>query len=137
MTLTRKQKGSNPLRSAKLKLSETFKREVQEKAQELIESFLKANFIKPPPENTEWNYIVDIYSKWYGSYFYLCAKYRCPAPNCIAEFFETKFARMEHLVSGKFNLSFMRHTGQWVETEDGLSIEECLHRIRSDSLYHP
>jgi integration host factor subunit alpha len=65
-------------------------REKMNKANELIESFLKPEFINEPPADNQWNYIVDIYGKWYRSYFYLCAKYRCPAPNCIGEFFETK-----------------------------------------------
>jgi hypothetical protein len=127
----------SPPKPSKPKVDDATKAEVERKADELIESFLKPEFVKPPPEGTEWNYIVDIYGKWYRSYFYLCAKYRCPAPNCITEFFETKFTRLEYVGSGKFNLAFMRHTEQWAETEEGLCLEECLDKIRNDSMYQP
>lgn len=127
----------SPPKPSKSKISDSIKAEVVRKANDLIESFLKPEFVKPCPVDTEWNYIVDIHGKWYRNWFYLCSKYRCPAPNCIAEFFETKFARFEYIGDGKFNLAFIRHTGQWVETEEGLPLEECLERVRNDSLFQP
>jgi hypothetical protein len=133
----RKQWVYSPQKASRPKVSDSTKAEVQRKANELIESFLKPEFIKPHPEDAEYNYIVDIYTKWYRSYFYLCAKYRCPAPNCIAEFFETKFARLEYAGNDKFNLAYMRHTEQWWETDQELTLEECLERIREDSLFQP
>ncbi len=99
----------------------------------MIESELKPRFVKPPPEDLHWNYIVDISSKWYRSYFYFCAQYRCPAPNCISEFFEVKFARLEYVGKDRFNLSYMRHTEQWWELYTDLPLESCfLDIIRSD-----
>jgi hypothetical protein len=65
---------------------------VQKKADQLVEAFLKPTFIKPLPADTQSSYIVDIYTNWYRGYFYFCSKYRCPALNCISEFFEDKFA---------------------------------------------
>ena len=111
------------------------KAELEARARELVESELKPKNIKPPPEDQSFNYIVDIYTKWYRSYFYFCAKYACPGPNAISPFFEAKFARMEYAGEGEFNLSFMRHTGQWVELYQGLSIDECLTNIRDDAFF--
>ena len=71
------------------------------------------------------------------SYFYLCAKYRCPAPNCITEFFDTKFARLEFIGSDRFNLAFMRHIDQWAKTEENESLDECLDRVRNNPVYQP
>lgn len=77
-----------------------------------------------------FNYIVDVYTKWYRSSFYFCATYACPGPQAISSSFETKFARMEYAGDGLFNLSYMRHTGKWFEIFKGLSIDECLETIR-------
>ena len=74
-------------------MPERMKGHTQEKANGLIESELKPKHIEPPAEDGRLNYIVDIYAKWYQSYLHFCAKYRCPAPNCISEFFEIRFAR--------------------------------------------
>jgi len=37
----------------------------------------------------------------------------------------------------RFNLSYMRHTGKWCEVFEGLSLEECLAKIREDQLFQP
>ncbi len=137
--MKRRQKGwfFRPPKPPKPKAPESIKTEVETKAKELIESFLKPNYIKPPPEDKRFNYIVDIYAKWYQSYFHFIAKYRCPAPNCISEFFEDKFARMEYVGNGLFNLSYMRHTKQWLELFTDLSIDECLEIIKEDPHFLP
>ena len=94
-------------RRTKPQVPDSTKRVLQEKADELIENVLKPEHIKPPPTNNDFNYLVDIYSKWYRNYFYFCAKYNCPAPNAISPSFEMKFARMEYVGNEKFNLSYM------------------------------
>ncbi len=116
---------------------ETLKMEVTRKANELIEAVLKPQHIQPPPENPQFNYIVDIYGKWYHSYFYLCATYACPGPNAITPSFEAKFARLEYAGGSRFDLAFMRYTGQWVTIGYDLSVDECLAAIRDDPLFFP
>ena len=127
---TKKQWMHAPAKPPKPAVSDHVKVEVQKKADELIEMFLKPNFIKPPPEDTQWNYIVDIYAKWYRSYFYFCSKYHCPAPNCMADYFEDKFARLEYVGNGRFNVSYMRHTEQWWEILQELTLDQCLEAIQ-------
>src|SRR5229473_6417395 len=77
-------------------LPESLKMEVTTKANELIDTVLKAKYIQPPPENPQFNYIVDIYGKWYQRAFYFCAKYCVPGPNAMVPDFEAKFARMQY-----------------------------------------
>jgi hypothetical protein len=126
-----------PPKKARHKVPEKVKIHVKERADHLIESMLKPEHIKPAPKNTHLNYIVDIYSKCYQSYFYFCATYRCPSPNAISEFFENRFARLEYAGNEHFNLSYMRHTGQWRELSTNLSLDECFERIRNEPHYLP
>jgi len=137
MVTKRKTWGYSPSKPAMPEVPEAIKVELEAKAAELVESVLKPGHIKPPPEDSSWNYIVDIYSKWYRSYFYFCAKYACPGPNAISPFFEAKFARMEYTGEGRFSLSYMRHTEKWWELYTGLSIDECLAEIRDDPNLQP
>ena len=60
-----------------------------------------------------------------------------PGPNAIAPAFETKFARMEYVGDGKFALSFMRHTEQWVVLYDAVSVDQCLKAIQDDPWFQP
>ena len=132
-----KPRGYSPRKSTTSKLQETLKREVTTKANELIETVLKPKHIQPPPENPQFNYIVDMYGKWYHRYFYFCATYCVPGTNATVPSFEAKFARMEYAGNNRFHLSLMRHTGQWVELYTGLSLDECLAAIRDDPFFQP
>ncbi|WP_176722131.1 MULTISPECIES: hypothetical protein [Methanosarcina] len=78
-----------------------------------------------------FNYMMNIYTKWYRSYFYFCAKYACPDLQAISTSFETKFARMEYAGNRLFNISYMRHTETWFEIFRDLSIDECLETIQN------
>lgn len=127
----------HPPKRIKHKVPESVKARVSERADHLIQSTLKPEHIKLPPKDDRFNYIVDIHSKWYHSYFYFCATYRCPSADAISEFFETRFARLEYAGNERFNLSYMRHTGQWIELLTELTLEECLESIKSEPHYLP
>ena len=68
-----------PPRQAKPKVPNTIKLDVDAKARELVDTVLKPEHVKPPSGDEHFNYIIDIYSKWHGNYFYFCTKYACPA----------------------------------------------------------
>ncbi len=117
------------------KIPETLKTEVTTKANEFIDSVLKPRYIKPPDDNPQFNYIVDIYSKWYHSYFYLCSKYCCPSPDALVSDFEHRFARMQYAGNNRFHLSFMRYNGEWVPLYGDQTLDECLTAIRDEDYF--
>ena len=125
----------------KPKVPDAVKAGVETKAMALVNDTLKPEYVKPPPKNAKWNYIVDLYTKWHRNYFYFCAKYACPGPNALSPFFDTGFARLEYVGSvgrqSRFHLSYMRHTGRWWEIRRGLSLKQCLAEVRGSGLFHP
>lgn len=126
-----------PSRRSKPKVPDTIKQEAEAKARKLIETILKPKHVKSPSGNKHFNYIVDIYSKWHGNYFYFCTKYACTGPNAISPYFEAKFARLEYVGNERFNLSYMRHTEKWWEIYTDLSLDESLTFIRDEPLFLP
>ena len=126
-----------PPRRTKPQVPDSIKGILKEKADEIIENVLKPEHIKPPPTDNDFNYLVDIYSKWYRNYFYFCAKYASPGPNAMSPHFETKFARLEYVAEDRYHLSYMRHTDKWWEVYRDLSLAECLNTIRDDPLFMP
>jgi hypothetical protein len=94
-----------PHKTSAAPLLEALKQEVTTKANELIETVLKPKDIQPPPENPQFNYIVDIYGKWYHKAFYFSAEYRVAGPNPIQPSFEAKFARIQFAGGRRFHLS--------------------------------
>jgi hypothetical protein len=121
----------------KIALPGPLKQEVGTKARELIETVLKPKHVEPPPAGHQLNFITDITTKWRGSKFYFISVYASPSPNAISPTFESTFARMRYAGDGKFNLAFMRHTGQWVEHYEGLTVDECLKTIKDDPWFVP
>jgi hypothetical protein len=132
MSTPRKTWVYRPRKPAPARVPSKLKAEVQQRAEELIESELKGRYVKPPPKGYDFNYVVEIHAKWYRHYFYFCAKYASPGPHAISPFFETKFARMEYVGGENFDLSYMRHTGEWIQVYQGMSLDECLTAIRDD-----
>jgi hypothetical protein len=128
---------SSPAKKPNSSLPGTVKDEVDTKARELIETVLKPKHIEPPPAGHQLNCITDITSKWLGSKLYFISVYACPGPNAISPSFETKFAKMEYVDGGKFALSFMRHTGQWVQVYERLTVDECMKAIQDDAWFVP
>jgi len=110
--------------------------EVTQRAQALVEEW-KPSFIEKPPKGYRFNYIVDLYTKWRGKYFYFCTTYACPGPRALSPSFIAYFTRLEYVGNNRFNLAYMRHTDKWWETLRGLTLEDCLETIRGNSLYHP
>ncbi len=127
----------DPKKSVSPKVSDALKRKVEMEANALIDTVLKPQHIQPPPEDPQFNYLVDLYGKWRGSYFYFCSQYACPGPNAISPFFDDKFARLEYIGGDHFSLSAMRHNGQWMVIFPDLSLEECLAALCDDPWFHP
>lgn len=115
----------DPNKTVSPKASDALKRKVETEANALIDTVLKPQYIQPPPEDPQFNYLVNLYGKWRGGYFYFCSQYACPGPNAILPFFDDKFARLEYVGGDRFNLSFLRHTGQWIEIYPNRSLDEC------------
>jgi hypothetical protein len=125
----------SPPRAPKPKVPESGKIEVKQVCDELVESVLKPRNIKDHPQEDQFNYIVDIYTKWYRNYFYFCAKYHSPGPDAIEPFFEARFARMEYVGKDRFNLSYMGHTDKWLEVYQDMSLDECIEAISDDPFF--
>jgi hypothetical protein len=121
------------------RIPEALKAVLTEKANVLIETKLKPWKLDLDKAFKEkgFNYVVDVYTTWWRSYFYFCSRYRCPGPNAINEYFEARFTRMKYVGDRLFNLAYMRHTGQWWEVYEGLTLEECLETIEREQIFWP
>ena len=137
--MTRKQWviASSSSRQTKTKVPDAVKDILTKKASVLIENVIKPNHISPPPTDHDFNYLVDVYSKWYRNYFYLCSTYNCPSPIEIAPSFDIKWARMEYVGEDKFNVSYMRHTEKWGEVYQEISMLDSLKAITEEPYFEP
>ncbi len=117
----------SPPRKPKPKVPDDIKSDVQKKGDEIVENIFKPEYVKPLPKTHELNHLIDIYTKWYRNYFYFCSTYACSL-DALSSSFESKCARLEYLGENTFELSYMRHTGQWWSLLTGTR-EECLEHV--------
>jgi len=116
---------------------DSVKTEIKAKADEIVETVFKPQYVKPPSKKQRFNYIVDIYTKWHGSCLLFRAGYACPGPRALSPFFEDSFTRLAYMANGRFNVAYMRHTGKWQEVFTDLSMEEAFAAIRDEPFFHP
>lgn len=90
---------------------------------------------RQPPKKPRFNYIVDIYTKWYKNCLYFRVKFACPGPSALSPFFEDSFTRIAYMANGRFNLAYMRHTGKWQEVFTDLSMDEAFTTIRDEPFF--
>lgn len=126
-----------PPKRKQVDVPDALRTEVEAKATDLIDNVLKPKHVKPACKDEKLNYVIDMAGKWHRRYFYFFSTYACPGPTAISPTFESKFARLEYLGDSKFTLSFMRHTGAWVELLCGVLLDECLRAVRDDPWFQP
>ncbi len=124
----------NPPPAPKPQIPETLKKEVKKRIDSLIASALKPKYIKPPSQNETGRYLVDIFCKWVGNYFYVCTRYQYADKSSTIPFFEKNYARMEYLGEDLFKLYYLRHTGRWYTdiSYEKISLTEALQSIEED-----
>jgi hypothetical protein len=125
-----------PPKPAKPPIPEALKAEVGAKAEHLVAT-LKSTHIQPPPPDPQFNFLIDIWTKWYRGYFYFCGTYASPFQNALSPTFEVRFARMEYRGNRQFNLSYMRHTKQWHEVFIDVPLDEALEAISTEPYFMP
>ena len=119
------------------RVPDSVKQQATAKANEIIETLFKPKYIKPPPKNARFNYIVDIFTKWHKNCLYFRARYACPGPNALSPFFEEGFTRLEYMATGRFNLAYLRYNGKWCVVFEDLPMEEAFAAVQDQVLFHP
>ncbi len=102
-----------------------------------IGSILKPKHVIKVPKDHKYNYLSDIYSKWHGRFFYICGVFSCPDPNALSPSFDAKIARFEFVADKRFDVAYMRHTGQWYLLYEDIDIEEAFSIIEDSPHFFP
>jgi hypothetical protein len=102
----------------------------------LIDEVLLPRYL-PQIEPTEFNYPIAIYGKWHGNYYRFITRYRSDRAESVVPEFEAPFARLEFVSRDCFDLSYHRHTGEWIRLFQQLTLAEALAEIAAGNFFHP
>lgn len=104
---------------------------IESRVEPLLEELreeIRLNADNWPAHFNRWT---DVFTKWHQNFFYIMQQYETPKDS-KPDTFEVGLARLRCLGKDNFSIAYFRHTGQWWEIEEGLSLEECLRSIRED-----
>jgi hypothetical protein len=105
-----------------------------------IEETLKPRFL-PEILPTRFNYAVELLGKWRGNRYSFATRFRSGFPDNTGEEFNSAFTRLDYVegtpAGPRFDVMWLRHTGQWFRLHAGVTLEEALHLIDTDSRLHP
>ena len=125
----------DPHQVSKKKILEKIKNGVQRKGEELIELYLKDEYIGEPPKNREMNYVTDLSCKWVRNFFYFTAKYHCRSKYAISPFFNRHFARLGYQGPNKFKVGYLRHNDEWHDLYFNQSLKKSIDLIKEEDYF--
>jgi hypothetical protein len=102
-----------------------------------ITNVLKPRFLPQIRPSAVVNYPIAIYGKWHGNKYRFITRYRSDDPSSYGPEFEAPFARIEYVRRDCFDLSWHRHTGEWVCMFERQSLTEALHLMETTPHFAP
>ena len=100
-----------------------------------IDQVLNPRFL-PEIRPTEFNYPIAIFGKWHGSKYRFIERFRSGFADALSEEFDAPFARIEYVGRDRSDLSYLRHTGEWLCLYRSLSLAMALKTIEDDGHFH-
>jgi hypothetical protein len=101
-----------------------------------IVAVLKPRFL-PEIRPTAFNYQIDIRGEWRAGRYRFIQRYRSGMEHNTGTEFDAPFARLDHMAPDRFDIYWMRHTGQWWPVHRGLTLAASLRMIDDDPTLHP
>jgi hypothetical protein len=104
--------------------------------EKFITEVLTPRFL-PEIQPTEFNYPIAIYGKWHGNKYRFVTRFRSDDSRSDEPEFEEPFARLEYVSRDRFDLSYHRHTGEWLCLFQRVSLAEALELMESMPHFQP
>lgn len=101
-----------------------------------IRDVLKPRFL-PRITPNEFNYVIDIHGAWAAGRYRFMRRYRSGMPHNAGEEFNAPFARIDRMGADRFDIHWMRHTGNWWRLHIGVTLIEALRLLETDEVLHP
>jgi len=107
-----------------------------------IRDVLKPRFLhRIEPEDaiglTDRNYMVDIRGAWTAGRYRFMRRYRSAFEHNRGAEFDIPFARIDRIGPDRFDIKWMRHTGQWWPVYSGKTLAEALRILETDPVLYP
>ena len=117
-------------------VSDTEKAAIIAACDAFIRDRLKPRFL-PQIRPTTYNYPIDIRGTWAGGRYRFIQRYRSGHAENAGEEFDAPFARIDRMGPDRFDILWMRHTGQWWKLHRGVTLAQALSLLETDAVLFP
>jgi hypothetical protein len=101
-----------------------------------IRDVLRPRFL-PEVTPTAWNYVIDIHGASAAGRYRFMQRRRSGMEHNLGFEFDAPFARIDRMGPDRFDIHWMRHTGQWWRVHEGVTLAEALRLLVTDPVLHP
>ncbi len=102
-----------------------------------IATLLVPQFLPQIRPSTTSNYPIAIQGKWHGNKYRFFTRFRTYVPRATVAEFDDPFARLDFVVTDRFDLLWHRHTGAWHCVGQRLTLAHALEKIGSEPYFVP
>jgi hypothetical protein len=124
-----------PARPAKI--DELEKRGIVDACEAFIAKVLKPRFLPEIRSGDRFNYAIDICGDWRAGRYRFMQRYRVGGGPDDGQEFDAPFARLDRLGRDHFAIYWMRHTGEWIPFQSGLTLAEAFELIQTINVLQP
>jgi hypothetical protein len=119
------------------KIDEMEKRAVIHACEAFIDKVLKPRFLPEIKPSDRFNYPIEIHGDWRAGRYRFIQRYRVGGGPTDGQEFDAPFARIDRMGRDRFAIYWMRHTGEWLPFEMGVTLVEALRSIETVELLQP
>jgi hypothetical protein len=119
------------------KIDEIEKRSITHACEAFIDKVLKPRFLPEIRPNDRFNYPIDIRGDWRAGRYRFMQRYRVGGGPNDGQEFDAPFARLDRLGKDRFAIYWMRHTGEWMPFEAGVTLAEAFELIETVNVLQP
>lgn len=116
--------------------NETEKASIIAACEHLIATVWKPKFL-PEVKPTPFNYMIDIHGDWRAGRYRFMKRYRSGMEHNTGFEFDAPFARLDRMGPKRFDIYWMRHTGQWWHLHRDLTLDDALRTLEEDPVVQP
>lgn len=116
---------------------EALKRAVAARCDAWIAEVLVPRHLSVVRPHAEFNFCIGLRGAWRGNAYRFLARWRTGTAREPVEEWETPWARLQHFAPGRFDVGWMRHTGEWWTLHRGLTLDEAMAALAEEGVLQP
>ncbi|MBX9702105.1 MAG: hypothetical protein K2X74_21905 [Acetobacteraceae bacterium] len=116
---------------------EALKRAVAARCDAWIAEVLVPRHLPAIRPHAEFNYCIGLHGARRGNSYRFLKRWRTGTSRVPVEQWDSPWCRLQHFSPGRFDVGWMRHTGQWWTLRERLTLDEAMAYLAEEPVLQP